>query len=79
MDVADILYFKEVVFAKYEGGDIKAPSCTYILYPTASIRTVQLEPQVFDASTMMVLGDGTSVLFWEDRWLDGKVLWEKAP
>jgi hypothetical protein len=35
--------------------------------------------QVFDASTKMVLGDRTSVLFWEDRWLDGKSLREIAP
>jgi hypothetical protein len=30
------------------------------------------ERSVFAASTRMVLGSGTSALFWEDKWLDGK-------
>jgi hypothetical protein len=29
--------------------------------------------------TKMSLGDGTSALFWEDRWLDGKSIGEIAP
>lgn len=37
------------------------------------------EHWVFNASTKMSLGDGTSALFWEDRWLDGKSIGEIAP
>jgi hypothetical protein len=32
------------------------------------------ERQVFDASTIMVLGDDSSTLFWEDKWLDVQYL-----
>ena len=34
---------------------------------------------VFDASTKMVLGDGSSALCWEDMWLEGKSVQETAP
>ena len=27
---------------------------------------------VFDAATMMELGNGTTTLFWSDRWFHGK-------
>jgi hypothetical protein len=37
------------------------------------------ERSVFAASTRMVLGSGTSALFWEDKWLDGKSIAEIAP
>lgn len=37
------------------------------------------ELDVFAASTSMVLGNGESSLFWEDRWLDGKSVKEMAP
>jgi hypothetical protein len=37
------------------------------------------ERQIFDISTFMVLGDGSSALFWEDRWLDGQTLQDIAP
>lgn len=37
------------------------------------------ERQIFFASTSMVLSDGSSALFWEDRWLDGKSVGEIAP
>jgi hypothetical protein len=36
------------------------------------------ECAVFDVSTFMVLGDGVSALFWEDRWLDGEAIRELA-
>jgi hypothetical protein len=39
----------------------------------------QEEKQIFDISTFMVLGDGSSTLFWEDRWLDGRFLQDIAP
>jgi hypothetical protein len=32
------------------------------------------ERQIFDISTFMALEDGSSTLFWEDRWLDGRSL-----
>jgi hypothetical protein len=31
----------------------------------------KVEPDVFATSTFMVVGNGQSTLFWEDRWLDG--------
>jgi len=34
---------------------------------------------VFDASTSMLLGDRTSALFWEDRWLHGESIEEVVP
>jgi hypothetical protein len=37
------------------------------------------ELDVFAASTYMVVGDGESALFWEDRWLDGRSIKEMAP
>jgi hypothetical protein len=37
------------------------------------------ELDVFAASTYMVVGDGTSTLFWEDRWMDGQSIREIAP
>jgi hypothetical protein len=37
------------------------------------------ELDVFAASTYMVVGDGTSTLFWEDRWMDHQSVWEIAP
>ncbi|XP_071677025.1 uncharacterized protein [Lolium perenne] len=37
------------------------------------------ERDIFFASTVMVVGDGSSALFWEDRWLDGKSVGEVAP
>jgi hypothetical protein len=37
------------------------------------------ERHIFFASTVMVLGDGSSALFWEDRWVDGKSIGEIAP
>jgi hypothetical protein len=38
-----------------------------------------LERSLFFASTTMVLGDGRTALFWEDRWLDGRSISEIAP
>ncbi|XP_071677132.1 uncharacterized protein [Lolium perenne] len=37
------------------------------------------ERDIFFASTVMVVGDGSLALFWEDRWLDGKSVGEVAP
>jgi hypothetical protein len=37
------------------------------------------ERDIFFASTFMVVGDRSSVLLWEDRWLDGKSVGEVAP
>jgi hypothetical protein len=37
------------------------------------------ERQIFDASSFMMLGDGSSALFWEDRWLDGQSIKNIAP
>jgi hypothetical protein len=37
------------------------------------------ELDIFAASTSMVVGNGESALFWEDRWLDGKSIKEMAP
>ncbi|KAK1646616.1 hypothetical protein QYE76_064421 [Lolium multiflorum] len=37
------------------------------------------ELDILAASTSMVLGNGESALFWEDRWLDGKSVKEMAP
>jgi hypothetical protein len=37
------------------------------------------ERQVFDAPTKMVLGNGFSAPFWEDRWLDGKSMRDIVP
>jgi hypothetical protein len=37
------------------------------------------ELDVFTASTYMVVGDGTSTLFWDDRWVDGQSIKEIAP
>ncbi|KAE8799855.1 Serine/threonine-protein kinase SMG1 [Hordeum vulgare] len=34
---------------------------------------------LFHASTFMVLGDGHTALFWEDRWLHGQSIRELAP
>lgn len=34
---------------------------------------------MFAASTRMVVGGGTSALFWGDRWLDGLAISEIAP
>jgi hypothetical protein len=39
----------------------------------------RVERQIFDASTFMVLGDGASALFWEDKWLDGCSIQDIAP
>jgi hypothetical protein len=33
----------------------------------------------FRASTFMELGDGTSALFWEDRWIQGEGVLDIAP
>ncbi|KAK1606561.1 hypothetical protein QYE76_030234 [Lolium multiflorum] len=37
------------------------------------------ELDIFAASTSMVVGDGESALFWEDRWVDGRSIKEMAP
>jgi hypothetical protein len=37
------------------------------------------ERHIFDASSFMMLGDGSSALFWEDRWLDGQSIKNIAP
>jgi hypothetical protein len=37
------------------------------------------ELDVFAASTYMVVGNGMSTLFWEDRWMDGQSNREVAP
>ncbi|XP_071676990.1 uncharacterized protein [Lolium perenne] len=37
------------------------------------------ELDVFAASTYMVVGNGESALFWEDRWLDGRSIKVMAP
>jgi uncharacterized protein YodC (DUF2158 family) len=37
------------------------------------------ELDVFAASTSMVVGNGESALFWEDRWLDGTSIKKMAP
>jgi uncharacterized protein YodC (DUF2158 family) len=39
----------------------------------------KMELDAFAASTSMVVGNGESALFWEDRWLDGKSIKEMAP
>jgi hypothetical protein len=39
----------------------------------------KIELDAFAASTTMVVGNGESALFWEDRWLDGKSIRELAP
>jgi hypothetical protein len=39
----------------------------------------KIEFDAFAASTSMVVGNGESALFWEDRWLDGKSIKEIAP
>jgi hypothetical protein len=39
----------------------------------------KIELDAFAASTSMVVGNGESALFWEDRWLDGKSIKEIAP
>ena len=36
------------------------------------------ERGIFDESTYMVVGDGTSTLFWKDKWPDGKPIRETA-
>jgi hypothetical protein len=36
------------------------------------------ELDIFATSTSMVVGNGESALFWEDRWLDGKSIKEKG-
>lgn len=38
-----------------------------------------MERALFFASTTMVLGDGRTSLFWEDRWLDGRSISEITP
>jgi hypothetical protein len=37
------------------------------------------ELDIFAASTSMVVGNGQSALFWEDRWVDGRSIKEMAP
>uniref|UniRef100_A0ACD5U835 Uncharacterized protein n=1 Tax=Avena sativa TaxID=4498 RepID=A0ACD5U835_AVESA len=37
------------------------------------------ELQVFEASTMMVVGDGETARFWLDHWLNGRTIQELAP
>jgi hypothetical protein len=37
------------------------------------------ELDIFAASTSMVVGNGESALFWEDRWVDGRSIKEMAP
>jgi hypothetical protein len=39
----------------------------------------KVELDAFAASTTMVVGNGESTLFWEDRWLDGMSIEEMAP
>ncbi|KAK1613888.1 hypothetical protein QYE76_019405 [Lolium multiflorum] len=39
----------------------------------------KVERDVFAASTFMVVGDGASALFWEDKWVDGQSIGEFAP
>uniref|UniRef100_A0ACD5ZV37 Uncharacterized protein n=1 Tax=Avena sativa TaxID=4498 RepID=A0ACD5ZV37_AVESA len=43
------------------------------------MRFSQTEMQVFEASTLMTVGDGATTLFWTDRWLDGKAIEGWAP
>jgi hypothetical protein len=43
---------------------------------------IKTDPEVlvfFRASTFMELGDGTSALFWEDRWIQGEGVLNVAP
>ena len=37
------------------------------------------ERVLFFASTTMILGDGLTALFWDDRWLQGQSIRELAP
>lgn len=37
------------------------------------------ELQAFDASTTMTVGNGSTALFWLDRWLQGRTIEETAP
>jgi hypothetical protein len=37
------------------------------------------EKSLFFASTTILLGNGMTALFWEDRWIEGKVVKEIAP
>jgi hypothetical protein len=37
------------------------------------------EKSLFFASTTMLLGNGMTALFWEDRWIEGKAIKEIAP
>ena len=37
------------------------------------------EQAMFFASTTMILGDGLTALFWDDRWLQGQSIREIAP
>jgi hypothetical protein len=39
----------------------------------------KVELDAFTASTSMVVGNGESALFWEDRWLEGRSIKEMAP
>jgi hypothetical protein len=39
----------------------------------------KVELDAFAASTSMLVGNGESSLFWEDRWLDGRSIKEMAP
>jgi len=43
------------------------------------IQPSSTERELFFASTHMVLGNGQSALFWEDRWIDGHSVREIAP
>ncbi|XP_071678297.1 uncharacterized protein [Lolium perenne] len=54
---------------------------TYPLRPWRGLdmQFSKAELDVFVASTYMVAGDGTSTLFWEDRWMDGQSIKEIAP
>ena len=38
-----------------------------------------VERGLFFASTRMLLGNGASTLFWEDRWIEGRSIREIAP
>jgi hypothetical protein len=39
----------------------------------------KMEMDVFAASTFMVVGNGESTLFWEDKWLDGQSIKKLVP
>jgi hypothetical protein len=49
---------------------------TYPLQPWRGLdmQFSRSERDIFFASTVMVVGDGSSALFWEDRWLVGSRL-----